>query len=139
MKLRLLTLLALLPSAQAHTAVDAGNVVLEWHTDANERLEVDADTTLSLALKVEGKVLSAARCHCTLLLYKGAVSPRVRPTVLKTEVDKDGALKALITVTEAGAYALVVDGKPLTLSDFAPFRTTLKLTALNDVYNGGQP
>lgn len=130
---------ALCSAAAAHDTVSAGNVTLEWHTDTNERLQVDGDTTLTLALKVGGRALKAADCRCTLLLYPGAVSPRVKPTVLKTAVNGDGLLTALITVNRAGTYALVVDGRPLKTGDFAPFRRVLPLSAAEDVYNVGQP
>ncbi|MDO4245933.1 MAG: hypothetical protein Q4C89_07925 [Deinococcus sp.] len=139
MKTTLLPLLLLASCAQAHSTIDAGNVTLEWHTDTNERLQVDGDTTLTVTLKVAGKPLNAAQCRCTLLLYQGAVSPRVRPTVLKTQIDEGGNLNTVITVSKAGAYALVVDGKPLKPNDFAPFRTVISLIALDDVYNGAKP
>lgn len=130
----LLTLL-LLPTAAAHDTIAAGNVSLEWHTDTNELLQVDGDTTLTLTLSVGKRVLKASDCRCALLLYSGAVSPRVKPTVLKTQVDRDGHLSAVITVDKAGSYSLVVDGKPLKLTDFAPFRTTIALKAAEDVFN----
>lgn len=139
MKTNLLPLLLLASCAQAHSTIDAGNVALEWHTDTNERLQVDGDTTLTVTLKVAGKPLDAAQCRCTLLLYPGAVSPRVRPTVLKTQTDEGGNLNTVITVSKAGAYALVLDGKPLKPNEFVPFRTVLNLTALDDVYNGAKP
>lgn len=135
---RLLSLaLALtLSSAAAHDTISAGNVNLEWHTDANELLEVDADTTLTIRLSLpQNAPLSAERCRCTLLLYPGAVSARVRPTVLKTEVDPQGHLSTTITVNRAGDYSLVVDGRPLKMGDFAPFRTTIRLKAATDVFN----
>lgn len=135
LKSALLALALLLPSAAAHDTVNAGNAALEWHTDTNEKLQVDADTTLTLTLRVGERVLKAAECRCTLLLYPGAVSPRVRPSVLKTDTDADGNLTAVITVDKPGPYALVVDGRPLKLTDFAPFRATLNLTAAEDVYN----
>lgn len=134
-KLSLVVLGLIYSPAQAHDAVNAGNVQMTWHTDTNERLQVNADTTLSMWLKVEGKPLTLSQCRCTLLLYAGEVNPRVRPTVLKLQPGQDGEWNALVTVTQAGPYSLLLDGKPLNLSDFAPFRMPLKLTAAEDVYN----
>lgn len=139
-----LALLGSLPGARAHETVDAGPVSLEWHTDTNERLQVEADTTLTLKLRLGGRPLAAAECRCTLLLYPGAVSPRVRPLRLEPRAAPDGALEAVITTERAGPYALVVDGRPVKAGAFAPFRKVIELVAAEDVYNlpaapGGQP
>ncbi|GAA5500763.1 hypothetical protein Dxin01_00488 [Deinococcus xinjiangensis] len=133
--LKLLILVGLtLPAAQAHSTLNAGNVLVEWHTDTNEVLQVAGDSTLALSLQVAGKPLEAAQCRCTLLLYQGSVSPRTRPSVLPLQPTPHG-FQAVITVKQAGPYSLVLDGKPVHMGDFAPFRTTFQLLATQDIYN----
>lgn len=133
---RNITLLALLlTTAQAHETVNAGNVKLEWHTDTNEYLQVNGDTTLTLTLKVKDRLLTLEDCRCTVLLYPGEVSPRVKPTLLKTVDSEEGTLETIITVEKAGSYSVVLDAKPRDVNLFSAFRTTLKLTAAHDVNN----
>lgn len=122
-------------SVQAHNTIDAANVQMAWHTDTNELLQVDADTTLTLSLRVNGHPLALSHCRCTLLLYSGEVNPRIRPSILKLEQGLDGDWFTIVTVTKTGEYSLFLDGKPLVLSEFTPFRLTFTLTAAEDVNN----
>lgn len=134
---RRLALVAVLlaPQAQAHETVNAGNVSLEWHTDTNELLQTNSDTTLSLTLRVKNRPVKLTECRCTLLLYLGDVSPRTRPALLKLVQAQDGSLQTVMTLTRSGDYSLVLDAKPLDITTFSAFRTVIKLKAVDDVYN----
>lgn len=121
--------------ALAHETVNAGNVQLEWHTDTNEWLQAQGDSTLTLSLKVNGRLLKASDCRCTILLYAGEVNPRVKPSLLTSVQAEEGTLETVITVPKAGTYSVVIDAKPVPVNLFTAFRTTIKLEALDDVYN----
>lgn len=130
-----ISLAIFLPSnSLSHQIVDAGSVKMEWHSDTNEKLQVNAESTLSFAFEREGKKLDPKYCRCTLLLYKGKVSPRTRPQLLKSTIS-NGKLTTIITTISQGKYTLVIDGKPKDIKDFAPFRYNISLQALEDVYN----
>lgn len=133
--MRLLWLLPLISfTAQAHEVQTAGNVSMEWHTNANEKLQAYADTMLEISFQVLKKPLDLDQCRCTLLLYKGEVSPRQRPKILKWTAQKN-KLSSKMTIEDEGLYSIVIDGKPKNVKDFTPFRFTLKLNAVEDVYS----
>lgn len=127
----------ILPPALAHDTVTAGNARIEFHTDANELLRVEADTTVSFTLTVKEKQLRAADCRCTLLLYSGQPSPRVKPSVILLKADPDDvhAIIGIITVMQPGRYSLVLDGKPAQAGAFEAFRITYQVQAARDVFN----
>lgn len=131
-------------SALAHDTVTAGAVKVEFHTDANEILKVNADTKVSFTLTVKGKKLAPRACKCQLLLYAGKPSARVKPNIIALEPDpvNPDALLGLVTVTQAGSYSLVLDGRPATAGAFDAFKLTYTLQAAESVFNvppGGKP
>lgn len=137
---RILTALTLFfCPALAHDTVNAGNVTLEWHTDTNELLQVDGDTTFTFSMTNKGQHIALTDCRCTLLLYAGEVSPRVKPTVLILKNGEEGGISALISVTQPGPYSLVLDAKPRDIQRFTAFRTVIHLNATQDVYNAPAP
>lgn len=122
-------------AGQTHETVNAGNVQLEWHTDTNEYLQAEGDSTLTITMKVKDRLLSAKDCRCTVLLYPGEVNPRVRPTVLKVEQAEEGTFETVVTAPKAGLYSIVIDAKPVKITDFMAFRTIIKVDAVDDVFN----
>lgn len=121
-------------SVLAHEVETAGNVSMEWHTTANEKLQAYADTTLEISFEVLKKPLDLEQCRCMLLLYKGKVSPRQRPQILKWTAKKN-KLSSKITIEDEGLYTIVIDGKPKNAKDFTSFRFTLPFNAVEDVYS----
>lgn len=129
MKRRLLLLLAaLLCSASAHDTQSAGNVQVTMTTDADDALRVQAPTSVTFLFRHAGGPL--APCRCRVLLYRGRPSARVPPL-------RDHLLGALddssghVTFAElpAGAYTLVLDGRPQQFGDFDSFRMQYVLSA----------
>lgn len=134
---RLLLLPLLLGAALAHEVVTAGPVSVQWHTDAGEGARVNDETLLSFALWRHGEPLDMALCRCTVLLYPGEPSPRVRPTVLAVQALSaewlplaDGHTHGVVLKLPAsGRYTAVLDGRPHDGRAFDPFRLNIVLHA----------
>lgn len=135
---RLSTLLVLLccaAPALAHDTVSAGGVSITMFTDAGDKLRLNADTPVIFELQHAGKSLALQSCRCTLLVYPGTPSARLPPLLsLPLKRLPDGRTGALVNVTVAGAYTLVLDGRPLRSGSFDAFRVQYSLPAAVNVF-----
>jgi hypothetical protein len=124
----LFLLLALLGCASAHDTQSAGNVQVTMITDADDLLRVKQPTTVSFSFVHTGQPLVA--CRCRVLLYRGKPSARVPPLKdVFLESLKIGRGSTLLDGLTAGAYTLVLDGRPVQFGDFSAFRMQYVLSA----------
>ncbi|WP_425146487.1 hypothetical protein [Deinococcus sp.] len=127
--LKLALLLCLnLGAGLAHDSQSAGNVQVTLFTDADDGLRVNTATRISLRFVHAGQPL--ARCRCRILLYRGSPSARVAPLRdLYLDALQAGQGQALLQGLPAGAYTLVLDGRPVQYGEFDAFRMRYILSA----------
>ncbi|GHG40551.1 hypothetical protein GCM10017784_39250 [Deinococcus indicus] len=127
---RLLALLSLtLPvPAAAHETQSAGQVQVTFSTGAEDTLSTQGPTLLQFVLTGPGGDLPG--CRCRLLLYQGTPSARVAPLLdVRLENLQRGVTRLELPKVAAGAYTVVLDGRPVNFGEFEAFRLRYTLTA----------
>lgn len=107
--------------AGAHETQSAGAVQVTFATDAEDTLGTQGPTLLRFTLTRAGAALSG--CRCRVLVYQGTPSAQAAPLLdVRLEALRQGAVSVLVPRVAAGAYTVVLDGRPVTFGDFDAFR-----------------
>lgn len=136
--LRTLPLLATLviPAALAHEIARDGNVGGLIHIEPDDAPLVGKPNPASFEVNQRGgRPVLLSGCACRLSIYAGGVRPGARPASTPKLSQGKGELQATLTFPAAGAYTLVLQGRPRAGASFPPF--TLKWTVRADVTDGG--
>lgn len=125
--LALLSLTLPVPAA-AHETQSAGQVQVTFSTGAEDPLSTQGPTLLQFVLTGPGGDLPG--CRCRLLLYQGTPSARVAPLLdVRLENLQRGVTRLELPKVAAGAYTVVLDGRPVNFGEFEAFRLRYTLTA----------
>ncbi|MFT2722225.1 hypothetical protein ACMT4L_19745 [Deinococcus sp. A31D244] len=112
----------------AHETQSAGQVQVTFSTGADDTLSTQDPTLLQFVLTRAGGALTG--CRCRLLLYQGTPSARVAPLLdVRLEALQQGVTRLELPKVTAGAYTVVLDGRPVTFGDFDAFRLRYTLAA----------
>lgn len=132
--LSLLTLSA--SSVLAHELVRDGNVAALMHTDPDDAPLVGKPTAVFFELNQRGgRAIALAGCTCSLSIYAGSVRATSRPLIQGKLVQGKGEILSSVTFPAAGAYTMVLQGRPKTGAAFSPFK--LSWTVRADVSGAG--
>ena len=133
----LLSLLTLSASpALAHELARDGNVAALMHTDPDDAPLIGKPTAVFFELNQRGgRAIALAGCTCSLSIYAGSVRAGARPLVQGALRQGRGQLLSNVTFPAAGAYTMVLQGKPKTGAAFNPFK--LSWTVRADVTGAG--
>ena len=119
----ILSLLAV-PS-YAHTIVVSGDIAGTWHIEPNHSPSAGAPAQIWIALTRQGgEPVTLEQCDCTLQVYAlpNDTQPALTPTLAATDLDGQPQIPSTtLTFPQAGAYRLVLQGKPKSEGDFQPF------------------
>ena len=112
----------------AHETQSAGQVQVTFSTGADDTLSTQGPTLLQFVLTRAGGALTG--CRCRLLVYEGTPSARVAPLLdARLEALQQGVTRLQLPKVTAGAYTVVLDGRPVTFGDFDAFRLRYTLAA----------
>ncbi len=82
-----------------------------------------------------GRAILLSQCACRLSVYAGGMRPGARPASTPKLSQGKSELTAVLNFPAAGAYTLVLQGRPRAGADFPSF--TLKWTVRADITAGG--
>ena len=135
----LLSLLALsASSALAHELARDGNVAALMHTDPDDAPLIGKPTAVFFELNQRGgRAIALSGCTCSLNVYAGSVRAGAKPVVQGKLKQGKGEILSSVTFPAAGAYTMVLQGKPKTGAAFDPFK--LSWTVRADVSGAGGP
>ncbi len=136
--LRTLPLLAALglPAALAHEIARDGNVGGLIHIEPDDAPLVSTPNPASFEVNQRGgRAILLSQCACRLSIYAGVLRPGARPSSTPKLSQGKGKLNTTLTFPAAGAYTLVLQGRPRAGARFPPF--TLKWTVRADVTDSG--
>jgi hypothetical protein len=120
----------------AHELVRDGNVAALMHTDPDDAPLVAKPTAVFFELNQRGgKAIPLAQCACTLNVYAGSVRAGARPVIRGALRQGKGQLLSSVTFPAAGAYTMVLQGKPKSGTPFPPFKLSWAVRA--DVMSTG--
>ena len=120
----------------AHELARDGNVAALMHTDPDDAPLVGKPTAVFFELNVRGgRALALAGCTCSLNVYAGSVRAGARPVMQGKLVQGKGEILSSVTFPAAGAYTMVLQGRPKTGAAFSPFK--LSWTVRADVSGAG--
>ena len=134
-----LALLALsISPVLAHELARDGNVAALMHTDPDDAPLIGKPTAVFFELNRRGgRAIALAGCTCSLNVYAGSVRAGARPVVQGKLRQGKGEILSDVTFPAAGAYTMVLQGKPKTGAAFGPFK--LSWTVRADVPGVGGP
>jgi len=126
--------IAVAPISRAHEVQISGNVGGTMHIEPrdNPRAGTASRTWFALTRR-GGQSISLSSCHCQLALY---AQPRrrgdaaiARPTLTAISTQgRQGVPSANLTFPRAGAYQVVLSGRPVTNGAFTPFELRFSVT-----------
>jgi hypothetical protein len=127
----LLALLALtLSSALAHELARDGNVAALMHTDPDDAPRIGKPTAVFFELNQRGgRAIPLAQCACSLNVYAGSQRAGARPVTRGVLRQGKGEVQSNVTFPVAGAYTMVLQGKPKVGSAFPPFKLSWTIRA----------
>ena len=135
----LLALLALTSSSTlAHELARDGNVAALMHTDPDDAPLIGKPTAVFFELNQKGgRAIPLAQCACTLNVYTGSQRAGAKPVTRGVLRQGKGEVLSSVTFPAAGAYTMVLQGKPRTGTAFPPFK--LSWTVRADVAGTAAP
>ena len=135
----LLSVLALSASSVlAHELVRDGNVAALMHTDPDDAPLVGKATAVFFELNQRGgRAIALAGCTCSLSIYAGSVRAGARPVTQGNLRQGKGELLSSVTLPAAGAYTVVLQGRPKAGAAFNPFKLSWTVRADVSGASGG--
>lgn len=118
----------------AHEVQISGEVGGTLHIEPNDNPKAgQASLTWFALTRRGGQPIALSECSCTLAVYaqpRGQNdSPVQQPTLSATAADgRQGVPSANINFPRAGAYELILQGRPVTSGGFAPFNLKFSVT-----------
>ena len=117
-------------SVLAHELARDGNVAALMHTDPDDAPLIGKPTAVFFELNQRGgRAIALADCACSLNIYAGSLRATSRPLSQGVLRQGRGQLLSSVTFPTAGAYTMVLQGKPRTGATFPPFKLTWTVRA----------
>lgn len=134
MKSLFLAVLLLTSTVWAHDVFNGAGVSVQLHTEPNDEVFSGKPTLAWFAMITKSEKperLTATECRCTVLVYAGTPSPRVKPLLAVPLENLGDKPSTGLLVPKAGEYTVVLDARPQSgyLLLFAPFKAQFKFTA----------
>jgi hypothetical protein len=120
--------------ASAHEVEVSGDVGGTMHIEPNDSPKAGTASLTWFALtRRGGQPIPLTDCNCTLSVYaqprQQGGKPIVQPALSATSVEgHQGVPSAKVTFPRAGAYELVLQGRPVTSGTFTPFELKFPVT-----------
>jgi hypothetical protein len=122
------------PATSAHEVQISNEVGGTLHVEPNDNPKAGSASLTWFALtRRGGQPIALSECSCSLAVYARPRSqndsPIQRPTLSATSAEgRQGMPSANITFPRAGAYELVLQGRPVQSGGFTPFELKFSVT-----------